>query len=529
MPTLAEIRAERARRNTERERERLARDIEHIRARCTSLAGFVREAWAVLEPSNPYIHGWHIDAICLHLEAITNGTFLALGLENRLLINVPPGTMKSLIVSVFWPAWEWGPRALPSMRYLTTSYSENYVKRDSRRMRDLVQSEWYRALWPEVALVRAGEASFANDKTGFREGVPFGSLTAGRGDRVVIDDPHSTETAESEAERGRTTRIFRESVPSRLIDPIRSAIVVIMQRLHANDVSGVIEKLKIGYIHLRLPMEFEADHRCVTPIFEDPRTFDGELLFPERFPRAVVERDKIPLGPYAVAGQFQQRPSPREGGLFKRASFEVVDALPPVTKTVRAWDFAGTKKKGSGDPDWTVGLRMSRGSDGLFYIDKLDRFREGPGEVRTRLKNTASQDGPFVSIRLPQDPGQAGKAQAESMIGDLAGHIVKALPVTGDKETRAKPLASQVAVGNVRLLRGDWNETFLAEIEMFPSGAHDDQVDAAADAFNELAGVGTTGFLELYKSLAEERAAKAAKDNAPAEPAPAVSGFLPPN
>ena len=211
----------------------------------------------MLEPNSSYSHGWHIDAICAHLEAISAGRI------NRLLINVPPGMMKSLLVSVFWPAWEWGPQGRASLRYLASSYSENYVKRDSRRMRDLVASEWYQGLWGDkVRLVRAGELSFANEETGFREGVPFPSLTGGRGDRVIIDDPHSTETAESEAERARTARIFRESVPTRLNDPATSAIVIIMQRLHANDVSGVALSLKLGYDHLCLPMEFEASRRC---------------------------------------------------------------------------------------------------------------------------------------------------------------------------------------------------------------------------------------------------------------------------
>lgn len=177
----------------------------------------MREAWHVLEPNSSYSHGWHIDAIYTHLEAISAGRI------NRLLINVPPGMMKSLLVSVFWPAWEWGPQGRASLRYLASSYSQNYVKRDSRRMRDLLASEWYQGLWGDkVKLVRAGELSFANEATGFREGVPFPSLTGGRGDRVIVDDPHSTETAESEAERARTARIFRELVPTRLNDPATS-------------------------------------------------------------------------------------------------------------------------------------------------------------------------------------------------------------------------------------------------------------------------------------------------------------------
>ena len=475
------IRAEEARRAAARERERLAKDAERIRARCQTLAGFVRETWHVVEPNSTFVHGWHLDAICDHLEAVTDGRI------NRLLINVPPGTMKSLLTSVLWPAWEWGPMGRPSLRYLTTSYAEKYVKRDSRRMRDLVQSEWYRALWPEVELVRAGEASFANTKTGFREGVPFASLTGGRGDRVIIDDPHSTETAESEAERTNTSRIFRESVPTRLNDPINSAIIVIMQRLHEDDVSGQIMKLKLGYEHLMLPMEFEPDRACETSIgFKDPRTEEGELLFPARFPREVVDRDKIPMGSYAVAGQFQQRPAPRSGGMFQRGDFEIVDAVPAGAIRCRAWDFAATQQKPGKQPDWTVGLRMAKVGN-VFYVEDVRRDRWSPADVEKNLKNTASQDGLNVRIRMPEDPGAAGKSDAATKIKLLAGYDVQAIRPTGEKAVRAKPASAQAEAGNVKLLRAPWNDTFLDEVCSFPNAQHDDQVDAFADALNELA------------------------------------------
>ncbi|ULJ72961.1 hypothetical protein [Rhizobium gallicum] len=248
------IRAEKARRAAEAERERIAKDAERIRARCQTLAGFVREAWHVLEPRAQYTHGWHIDAICQHLEAVTDGRI------NRLLINAPPGSSKSLLVSVMWQAWEWGPRGLSSMRYLTTSSNDGPVKRDTRKCRDLMLSDWYRSLWPEVELNRTGETSFSNTKTGTREGVPFGSLTSQRGDRLVIDDPHSTETAESAADRLATTRKFREGAQNRLNDQEKSAIVVIMQRLHEEDVSGVIAEVGMEYVHLMLPMSKLKNH-----------------------------------------------------------------------------------------------------------------------------------------------------------------------------------------------------------------------------------------------------------------------------
>ncbi len=489
MPPLEAIRAERARRAAERERERIARDGDAIRARCQTLAGFVREAWHVLEPNQPYVHNWHIDAICEHLEAVTDG------LINRLLVNVPPGSSKSLIISVLWPAWEWGPRNRPSLRYLTTAHNDVPVKRDTRKHRDLTLSDWYRGLWPHVELTRTGETSFANSATGNREGVAFGSLTSQRGDRLIIDDPHSTETAESPAERLTTTRRFREGATNRLNDQERSAIVVVMQRLHAEDVAGQILKLKMGYVHLMLPMEFEATRACSTSIgFTDPRTEDGDLLDPIRFPRPVVENLKRDMGAYAWAGQYQQRPGPREGGLFKRSWFGFVAAIPVgPRRRVRAWDLAATKKATGIKPDWTVGLLMSQGADKRFLIEGTRRLQGSPGEVSAAIDSAAKQDGTGVTIRLPQDPGQAGKSQADTFIKMLAGYSVIAKVVTGDKATRASPAATQAEAGNIVLLRtGDedrdaWIEPFLAEVELFPAGAHDDQVDALSDAVNELA------------------------------------------
>lgn len=474
----AELVGERGR---EAERRRISANRETIRQRCKSLTSFVREAWHVLEPSNPYIHGWHVDAICEHLEAITHGQI------TRLLINVPPGTMKSLLSGVFWPAWEWGPMGRPATRIIGSSYSEDYAKRDNRRMRDLVTSEWYRSIWP-IELVRAGEMAFTNTATGFRQGIPFSRLTGGRGDRVIIDDPHSVDGAESEAERSATVRTFRESVPTRLNNPEKSAILVIMQRLHEQDVSGTILSLGLGYEHLMLPMEFDPERRCHTSIgFKDPRTEEGELLFPERFPRAVVERDKVPMGSYAVAGQFQQRPAPRSGGMFQRGDFEIVDAVPAkVKRRVRAWDFAASKPKPGKQPDWTVGLRMAM-AEGVFYVEDVVRGRWSASEVERTLRNTATQDDTAVTIRMPQDPGAAGKADAETKVKLLAGYPMVVKPVTGDKATRARPASAQAEAGNVKLLRGPWNEVFLDEVCAFPNAMFDDQVDAFADALNELA------------------------------------------
>lgn len=450
--------------------------------------GFVREAWHVLEPNAVYRHNWHIDAICDHLEAVTDGRI------NRLLINVPPGSMKSLLVSVLWPAWEWGPKGLRSMRYLSTAFNDGPVNRDTRKTRDLILSDWFQSLWPEVQLVRKGETSFSNTATGTREGVAFGSLTSQRGDRLIIDDPHSTETAESPVEREATTRKFREGALNRLNDQERSAIVVIMQRLHEDDISGVILKLKMPFVHLMLPMRFEPERQCATVIgFVDPRSADGELLDPNRMPRDTLDKLEQGMTEYAVAGQNQQRPSPREGGTFKRHWFDFVPAVPAGAQRCRGWDLAASKKKAgsSTGPAFTAGVKLAL-ANGVYYVEHAVRERGSPAEVDRLIKNTAQADGHGVKISIPQDPGQAAKGQVLAFAQLLAGFNVRFSPETGDKTQRADPVSAQAEVGNVKIVRtGDpakdaWIDPFLEEITLFPTGTYKDQTDALSRAFGEL-------------------------------------------
>lgn len=477
---MTEIRAEKARRATEAERRALRENLELIRDRCTSLAQFVREAWHILEPNTKLVWNWHLDALCLHLEAITDGTI------NRLLANVPPGSSKSLIVSVLWPAWEWGPKARRSLRYLATSFNDGPVTRDTRKTRDLIRSDWYQALWPEVVLTRFGETSFANSDTGTREGVSFGSLTSQRGDRLIIDDPHSTETAESDAERTRTTRKFREGATNRLNDQERSAIVVVMQRLHEQDISGVIMSLGMDFVRLCIPMEFEPERRCRTSIgWEDPRTHDGDLMDPVRFPRSVIDALKRDMGSYAWAGQYQQRPTPREGGLFKRHWFEgkFIKAAPAGTVWVRHWDLAATRKVTAAR---TAGVKLGLTPEGKYVVGHVIKTQDEGNEIRKLIRATADLDGIACEISLPQDPGQAGKVQKQDMVAMLAGFKARAEPETGDKITRAEPFSAQCEAGNVYLVEGAWNADYLDELCMFPAGAFKDQVDASSGAFGRL-------------------------------------------
>ena len=450
-----------------------------------SLATFVREAWPVLEPGTPYVHGWHVEAICEHLEAVTRGEI------SRLLINIPPGTMKSTLTSVFWPAWEWGPAGMPHIRMIGASHEGSLATRDARKMRLLITSDWYQERWP-VALSRdqSEKINFENASRGFRQACPVRSMTGKRGHRIVWDDPHSAEGANSAAEREEAVRVFKETLPTRLVEPKTSAIVIVMQRLHELDVSGEILAGDYGYDHLMLPMEFEVDRRCVTSIgWRDPRTQEGELLFPDRFPAEVVERDKGAMGEYAIAGQFQQRPAPRTGGFFEWEKLEIVQALPKIREWVRYWDKAGTQDGGKR----TAGVKIGRGYDGLFYIADVVTGQWNAANREATIRQTAEMDGREVRVWIEQEPGSGGKESAENTIARLAGFVCQAERPTGDKELRAEPYAVQVKAGNVKLLAGEWNKLFLDEHKSFPRGKFKDQIDAASGAFNKLAAPSTVG------------------------------------
>lgn len=463
---------------------RARREIERLDCE-DSLGDFVRHGWATLEPGRPFVGGWAFDAMVEHLEAVSRGEI------RRLLINVPPGCTKSMLTDVFWPSWEWGPCDRPDLRYISVAVTQDLPIRDMVRARDLMLGEWYAEHWGDRFSMKGdvnAKVRYENTGKGWRHAIGVGGNVIGqRGDRIVVDDPHSRESAESEAKRESTLLWFSETLPTRLNDLDKSAIVVIMQRLHERDVSGLILANELGYEHLCLPMEYEPDHPHQSTRFTDPRTEPGELLWPERFTPQAVEELKAAFrskgGSFAESGQLQQRPVPRGGGMFQEADFELVDGpAPKNARRCRGWDLAASTGKNAA---WTVGVLMARLGN-RYWIEHVVRFRGSSHEVERRMRETAERDGHGVKVSIPQDPGQAGKAQVRALVGNLSGFSVTSSPESGDKVTRALPLAAQVEGGNVCLVDGPWNGAFLAEATLFPNSEWKDQIDAASRAFSEL-------------------------------------------
>lgn len=446
-----------------------------------SLIEYARMAWPILEPGREMILGWPIEAIAEHLEAVTSGEI------KRLLINVPPGSMKSLLTRVFWPTWEWGPKGLPSHRFIGASYAQHLAERDNRRARNVILSPWYQQYFGiHLSQDQQARVNFANDSTGWMLATSVGGLGTGeRGDRFIIDDPHNVVDAESDAKRAQVLLWFAETVPSRLNSLDDDAIIVIMQRVHQDDVSSVA--VDLGYEHLMIPMHYDPERRCSTSIgWSDPRSVKGELMWPERFSEDAVDQLAKTLGPYAAASQLEQTPIPREGGLISTDHIHRIDHLPDNIELVycRGWDLAASEGRGAYTVGALVGFCEERGD---WFITNVFRDRLGPFEVREKMLELAESDGEDIRIVFPQDPGQAGKSQARDISGRLSGLKVKIEIPTGDKASRAEPFAAQVEAGNVYVLNRAWTDDLIEELKFFPNSKYKDQVDAVASAFNHLA------------------------------------------
>lgn len=411
----------------------------------------------------------HHKTICDALTRVYEGKC------KRLIINIPPRYSKTELAVVNFMAWALGRN--PDAEFIYTSYSARLAANYSWQARELVSHPGYQAIFSEFALkhdskakdewrTTAGGIVYAAGSGGTITGYGAGKHRDGFGGAIIIDDPHKADEARSDVMRQNVIEWFQNTLESRKNSP-QTPIILIMQRLHEADLAGWLLDGGNGE---------EWEHVCLSAIKPD-----GTALWPEKHTIDDLHRMEA-ASPYVFAGQYMQRPAPAEGGIFKPDQLQVIDALPALTvRWVRGWDLASTT-----DGDWTAGVRIGKLSDGRFVIADSLRLRAGPDQRDAAILNTASADSRSTRVSLPQDPGQAGKTQVLYLTRSLAGYPVTSSPESGDKVTRAEPIAAQINVGNVMMLRGDWNKTFTDELRMFPNGAHDDQVDALSRAFSEL-------------------------------------------
>lgn len=474
---------------TAAELERYRIEIERSLAE-ERLSRFTRLMWSIIEPGRPLIGGWAMDAIDEHLEAVTAGQI------RRLLVNVPPGFRKSLTTCVFWPAWEWGPRGRPDLRYGFIGYRGALTLSNNQKLRRLVESELYQRLWPDVRIVddQNTKIFFETTATGSAFATSIGGTVMGkRWDRWVLDDPNNTKETESDARLDEARQFVTEVLPTRVNDPATAAGVTIMQRTSERDVAGLLLEAGLIDCHLCIPMEWRKGHpyihypdRCTAIGWCDPRTEDGELAFPERFPRESVEELKRTMraegGDYAVAAQLDMVPVPRGGGMFQAEWFARVvepDEVPLGGVTVRGWDLAAS----DGDrAAFTASVKMRLVRGAVYVLDVTNERIEAAG-VEEHIVAVCQADDPATIIDVPQDPGPSAKILVSSLARRFHGRTYLYSPEGKAKDVRAMPFASQCKAGNVVLVRGAWNRAFVAQATSFPRGMYKDMIDAASRAY----------------------------------------------
>lgn len=463
------------------------RDMDRALGLKGSLLDFIRMSWHIVEPENEFQGGWHLEEICAHLEAVSAGHI------RDLVINVPPGCMKSLTCQVFWQPWEWIRK--PSTHWAGASFDQGLTYRDARKSLAIMTSDWYQQRWGDFVSFPDGDPAvgeFQNLRGGSRFSTSVkGKLTGRHFDRIIVDDPIKpmdlSPTSIDAVERWWTT-----TVPTR-IRPNTGARVIIMQRLHERDLAGIVLK-EGGFTHLRLPMKYESKFPCVTSIGGDRRKEDGELLWPGRFNAAEVEKRAKDLKSQ-VAPQEQQRPVPEGGKIFKKDWHRHWTVVPVVAvpgshvrtvpekfdtiilsvdatfKDLATSDFCVLQVWGVKGPD--------------FFL--LDQVRDQMDFSRTCAEiDTLRKKWPLASTILIED-----KANGSAIISTLRKKVsgVVAINPEGGKMARGQAVADLFESGNV--FDPDpsvtpWVEETRDERTSFPFGAYDDTVDATSQALNWL-------------------------------------------
>lgn len=469
--------------------------IDAYEARLT-FTSFVEIAWHVLEPNTPFVPGWHLHAICDHLEAVERGHI------HRLLVNMPPRHCKSSLINVLWPVWMWLQH--PSLRFLCGSYAMNLATRDNLKHRRIVKSHWFQQRYGHLfSLVRDQDAKtkFETNEGGYRMAVSVGSSATGEGgDILILDDPHNIDEKESDAKREAALDWFDNTWSTRLNDQQTGAMIVVGQRIHQQDVSGHILDGNDGeWVHLKLPAEYEPGTACRTyfpsgkELWADPRTEEGQLLWEARFPRSVIEKAKRRHAILGYSALYQQEPIPPGGYIFNTANERLftispegdmyllitpggVQAVPvPWCYLITTSDVA-VKEKESAAYTVFATWAITPARDVLLLDVQRGHWSIPKQKEHGRKVYRTWASGNYLALYF-EDVGY------QSAIGqDLLMEGIPCLPFTpqghGDKVQRSVGASIWQEAGKAYFLRGTpWLEEWRKELYAFPKSAHADQVD----------------------------------------------------
>ncbi len=447
---------------------------------------FLQEFWEVSVQDQPLKLNWHIPFLCDELQHIAENVFERKPKEYDLIINISPGTTKSTICTIMFPAWLWTRDA--SLKVLRSSYSSPLSLDLSMKCRQIIESEKYKQYFPEISLDdnMNTKGHYISNKGGEHFSTSTGGTVTGKhGHVLIIDDPSNPMEAASDSALKMAREWFDGTFANRKVDKEVSVVILIMQRLHLNDLSGhLLNKRPHKKIrHLCLPATSDWD---IQPTELEENYVEG-LFDPTRLSRDVLEEMRIDLGPRAFAGQFGQSPRLLEGAMFNRTAWNVVDHLPgKLVKKARYWDKAGTEGAGCN----TAGVLMGVLDTGKFIVLDVVKGQWAFEKREAIIRDCAEKDGIDTYVIFEQEPGSGGMESAQRTFQNLAGFSRRIDKVTGSKVVRAEPWSVEVNNGNVYMMKANWNANFIDEHDDFsPAAKYKDQVDASSGVYNHLAGL----------------------------------------
>ena len=432
---------------------------------------FVQEFWDVVIPETP-VYNWHIEYLCDELQYLNSFVMRREPKPYDLIINIPPGSTKSTIVTQMYNAWVW--TVDPVQRFIASSYSHGLSLSHATKTRDIIMSDKYQTLFPGVRLKKDqnSKSDFMNVQGGQRFTTSTGGTVTGmHGHQILIDDPINPEQAASDAERASANRFVTNTLPSRKVDKAFTVTVLVMQRVHELDPAGVMLSKKKNVKHICLPAENKGD---VKPPELAERYIDG-LLDPVRLSREILDEALLDLGSYGYAGQYSQNPSPADGGLIKKAWFEIIDWKQEYTNL--AWNFvADTAYTENESNDPSGYFSYSKYNNDFIIRFAQTEYLEFP-DLCKAIVSFAHQHGYSHRSIIEVEPKASGKSLVQTLKRETGLNVKEGKPPAKDKVARVKDTSPTMEAGRVKLIRGPWNKEFIDQLATFPNAAHDEYVD----------------------------------------------------
>jgi predicted phage terminase large subunit-like protein len=445
---------------------------------------FFKAAWVVVEPAVPLSTNWHHKYICDTLQEECERIIAQKPKTKDIIINVPFRSTKSLIVTVMFPVWAWIKS--PKLRFITSSYSAALSIELATKSRDIIFSDWFKKRWGDVFHIKKDQnlkERYENNFVGMRRATSVGGTVTGQGaDFLIVDDPLSPQMANSATERENANEWYRTTFYSRLNQPDIGVRIIIMQRVHEDDLTGFLlgKETRLKYRHVCIPAK-SGDGNIKPAYLEKFYEKGTQLFWKDRFSQKILDDYKSALGSYGYAGQLQQTPTPLDSGMIHKDWFKIDRYRVDESIVNFVIDPAYTADQ-KNDP--SALLAYTYKENRWQIVDCVNVYKEFPDLVKF-IQQWVQKNGYTNRSRIYVEPKASGKSIVQTLVRETGLNVKEDKPPTKDKVARVSDISASLESGRVSLLNGDWNTEFLDQLTRFPAAKHDDMVDCLVMAVNK--------------------------------------------